>query len=98
MFATMNWKLIISDVRGWYGRRVWKAAFAHLPALRIQRTEMRVFMLCQFVHSGIGCLAPLDVQEILVIRQICGRRWFDFQLLVYDVGHEVTDPFRTIFR
>lgn len=77
-------------------KKVWKAAHRHAYSMRIQRTEMRVFMLCQFSRSGPKCLDPLSIQEILVIRSICGRRWFDWQLLACDEGHEVTDPFRTI--
>lgn len=92
----MNWKHIREDFYGWYAARVWKAAHQQMRGLRLARTEMRLFMLCSFTHRGPDALAGYDVIAVLAIRSLCGRRWFDWQLLACDAGHEVTDPYRTL--
>lgn len=94
----MNWPAIRQSYRDWVIDKMWKSAYRLLRHLRINRTEMRVFMLCRFTASGPAALNGLDVEEILIIRSICGPVWFDRQLRWCDEGHLINDPFRSIIR
>lgn len=80
----------------WIEAETWNAARAWTRKLRLQRTEMRILMLCRFTAEGPKTLDHLPITEILAIRAIVGRNWFDSQLVLCDGGHEVSDPYRTL--
>ena len=94
----MNWSAIRQSYRDWAINKMWKSAYRLVRHSRINRTEMRVFMLCHFTERGPAALNGRDVEEILLIRSICGPVWFDRQLLLCDEGHLINDPFRSMIR
>lgn len=85
-----------NTLNNWYEKRAWKHAHSLMPDLRFKRTEMRLFILTAIVREGPMVLQKWPITKVLNMRRLCGRRWFDLQLLVNDAGYEVSDPYRTI--
>jgi hypothetical protein len=87
------WKTI----RDWWANLVWAEAYHLARTLRADRADIRVLVLCQFTeHGPAAILSKMEAREILSLRQLVGRDWFDTQVLMADEGHEVSDPFRTL--
>jgi hypothetical protein len=85
-------------LKDWIEEETWRAARPLTRVLRLQRTELRIMMLCRFTEEGPKAIDRLPINEILAIRQIVGRNWFDTQIVLCDEGHAINDPFRTIVR
>lgn len=82
----------------WIEEETWAEARRLTRILRLQRTELRIMMLCRFTEEGPRAVDRLPITEILAIRQIVGKNWFDMQILLCDEGYAINDPFRTIVR
>lgn len=82
--------------RNWVTRRTWKEARFLLRELKLNRTETRLRLLSRFAALGAHALDAMDLNEILALRLVVGKKWFDDQVTLSDEGHDYVDPFRTL--